>query len=81
MRHDTNLAAISLAWLLHQKGITSVILGLKRIGQLEENLKAAEMALSEDDLAALDEASVLTPEYPGWMMASGAAHWTVACVY
>ncbi len=54
-----------------QKVITSVILGLKRIDQLEENLKAVEVALSEDDLAALDEASALTPEYPGWMMASG----------
>ncbi|MFW2542284.1 aldo/keto reductase [Primorskyibacter sp. 2E107] len=70
-RHDINLAAISLAWLLHQKVVTSVILGLKRIDQLEENLKAAEVALSEGDLAALDEVSALTPEYPGWMMASG----------
>ncbi|MFI0471850.1 aldo/keto reductase [Halomonas sp. HMF6819] len=70
-RHGTTLAAISLAWLLHQKVVTSVILGLKRLDQLEDNLKAAEVALSEDDLAAMNAASALTPEYPSWMMASG----------
>lgn len=51
--------------------MTNVILGLKRIEQPDENLKAAEVKLSEDELAALNEASALAPEYPGWMMASG----------
>ena len=70
-RHDTTLGAVSLAWLLEQKVVTSVILGLKRVDQLEENLKAAALRLSAEDLAALHGASALAPEYPGWMAASG----------
>ncbi|MRT24995.1 aldo/keto reductase [Enterobacteriaceae bacterium RIT697] len=70
-RHSTSMAAVSLAWLLHQKTVTSVILGLKRIDQLEENLKAANLRLTEDDITALNTVSALSPEYPGWMMASG----------
>jgi diketogulonate reductase-like aldo/keto reductase len=44
-----------------------VILGVKRVDQLEENLKATEVRLSDDDLADLDAASALSVEYPAWM--------------
>ena len=36
--------------------------------QLEQNLTAVELKLDVEDLAALDEASKLAPEYPGWMI-------------
>ncbi len=71
--HGVPMAAVALAWLLHQKVVTSVILGVKRIEQLEEHLKAGEVELSADDLKALDEASAISPEYPGWMMQMGLA--------
>lgn len=66
--HDVPIAAIALAWLLHQRVVTSVILGAKRVDQLEDHLKAGELALSDEDLKALDAASALSPEYPGWML-------------
>jgi aryl-alcohol dehydrogenase-like predicted oxidoreductase len=66
-RHGSSLSAIALAWLLHQRAVTSVILGVKRVDQLEENLKATEVRLSEDDLEALAAASALSIEYPAWM--------------
>ncbi|HTU11842.1 MAG TPA: aldo/keto reductase [Allosphingosinicella sp.] len=62
------VAQIALAWLLHQPAVTSVIIGAKRIDQLEDNLGAVDVALSADELAALDAVSKPAAEYPGWMI-------------
>lgn len=65
--HGASVARVALAWLLHQPGVTSVIMGAKRLDQLADNLGAAELFLSADELATLGEASAPTAEYPGWM--------------
>ncbi len=67
--HGASVAQIALAWLLHRKVVTSVIVGAKRLEQLEDNLKACEVELSEAELDRLDEVSALPAEYPGWMFA------------
>jgi aryl-alcohol dehydrogenase-like predicted oxidoreductase len=64
-----SVAQIALAWLLHQKVVTTVIIGAKRVDQLEDNLAATQVRLSADELAELDKVSALPPEYPGWMLA------------
>ena len=63
-----SVARIALAWLLHQKAVTSVIIGAKTLEQLDDNLAASGTVLTADELAALDRASALVPEYPGWMI-------------
>jgi len=63
-----SVAQVALAWLLHQPVVTSVIVGAKRVDQLAENIAATAVRLSAEDLAALDAASALSPEYPGWML-------------
>nr|WP_321984637.1 aldo/keto reductase [uncultured Lichenicoccus sp.] len=65
--HGVSVARIALAWLLHQDVVTSVIIGAKRPEQLEDNLAATEVRLTAEQMATLDEASRLPPEYPGWM--------------
>jgi aryl-alcohol dehydrogenase-like predicted oxidoreductase len=67
-RHGVSVARAALAWLLHQKSVMSVIVGAKTPEQLADNIAAAELTLSEDDLAALDKATALAPEYPRWMV-------------
>ena len=62
------VAQVALAWLLHQKVVSSVIVGAKRIDQLTDNIGATEVSLSEEDLAALDAVTQLPEEYPGWMI-------------
>lgn len=57
---------VALAWLLAQQVVTSVIIGAKRINQLEDNLGAVNVELIREDLVRLDEASALPDEYPGW---------------
>jgi len=65
--HHCSPARISLAWLLTRPVVTSVILGAKRLDQLQDNLAAVELKLTEDEIKLLDEVSALPPEYPGWM--------------
>ncbi len=65
---NVSVAQIALAWLLHQGAVTSVIIGARTMDQLNDNLASADVELSEDELARLDEVSELTPEYPGWMV-------------
>ena len=66
--HECSPARVSLAWLLAKRVVTSVIIGAKRHDQLQDNLAAVELTLSEDELRRLDEVSALPPEYPGWML-------------
>ena len=63
-----SVAQVALAWLLHQPVVTGVIIGAKRLDQLEDNIAATAVQLSAEDLAALDTVSQLPVEYPGWMI-------------
>ncbi len=67
--HGASVARVALAWLLQRKGVMSVIVGAKTIEQLDDNLAAAELTLSAEDVATLDAVSAPKPEYPGWMLA------------
>ena len=60
-------AQMALAWLLAQPVVSSVIIGAKRVDQLDDNLAAVGLALTADELAELDKVSAPPPEYPGWM--------------
>ncbi|WP_163649801.1 aldo/keto reductase [Modicisalibacter sp. 'Wilcox'] len=66
--HGVSVARIALAWLLHRPAVTSVIVGAKRLEQLDDNIAATEIRLSDDELETLDRVSALPPEYPGWML-------------
>lgn len=66
-QRGVSVAQIALAWLLHQRAVTSVIIGAKRLDQLNDNLAATDVRLTADELARLDAVSALPREYPGWM--------------
>jgi aryl-alcohol dehydrogenase-like predicted oxidoreductase len=66
--HGCSPARLSIAWLLAKPVVTSVSIGAKRLDQLQDNLAAAELILTQDELRQLDEVSVLPPEYPGWVL-------------
>ncbi|HEP6278970.1 TPA: aldo/keto reductase [Burkholderia vietnamiensis] len=68
-----SVARIALAWLLAKPHVTSVIVGAKRIEQLEDNLGALDVVLSADELAHLDTVSALPSGYPDWMIERQAA--------
>jgi aryl-alcohol dehydrogenase-like predicted oxidoreductase len=66
--HNTGVATIALAWVLAKPFVTSVIIGAKRIEQLDQNLAAVDVQLTPEEITQLDEVSALPPEYPGWMV-------------
>ncbi|MBC7335997.1 MAG: aldo/keto reductase, partial [Clostridia bacterium] len=68
--HGVPVAAVALAWLIQKPGVTSVIIGARTLDQLRENLKAAEVRLTEDEMKRLDEVSARPAPYPQWMIAT-----------
>lgn len=67
-QHRVSVAQIALSWLLHQKRVTSVIIGAKTLAQLKDNMDSVNVKLTEEDLKQLSEISALPQEYPGWML-------------
>ena len=60
-----SMAAVALAWLADRPAVTSVILGARTVEQLDDNLTAADLVLTADEAARLDEASApLVADYP-----------------
>src|SRR6201996_8979290 len=49
--HDTSVAAVSLTWLSAQPGVTSPIIGARRLNQLEDNIKALDVKLTPEEIA------------------------------
>jgi aryl-alcohol dehydrogenase-like predicted oxidoreductase len=66
--HGCGAARLALAWLLTKPAVTSVIIGAKRPDQLQDNLAAIELTLTQHELRLLDEVSALALEYPGWVL-------------
>ena len=66
--HGASVAQVALAWLLAKPQVMSIIIGAKSLAQLEDNLAAADLVLTAEDMARLDEVSALPQEYPGWML-------------
>ena len=54
-------AQVALAWLLHKPGVTAPIVGATRTGHLEDALAAAELTLSGEEIAQLEEPYVVHP--------------------
>jgi aryl-alcohol dehydrogenase-like predicted oxidoreductase len=53
-RHESTVARVALAWVQSQPGVDSTIIGARRIAQLEDNVKALDLALTTDERGRLD---------------------------
>ena len=71
--HGVSPAQVALAYLLGRPAITSLVVGARTEEQLADNLKAAELTLSAEERARLDEVSALPLIYPYWHQAKTAA--------
>ena len=60
-----SMAQVALAWLADRPAVTSVILGARTLEQLDDNLAAAGLHLSEKETGLLTEASApIVSDYP-----------------
>jgi len=53
-KHDATVSQLSLAWLLHRSPVILPIPGTTSIEHLEENLKAADVTLSDEEWTELE---------------------------
>ena len=67
--HDASVARVALAYILQKAFTMSIIIGAKTLEQLDDNLAAAALTLTDDEMKRLDGVSDLPSEYPGWMFA------------
>jgi aryl-alcohol dehydrogenase-like predicted oxidoreductase len=72
---ETTASAVSLAWLLAKPTVSSVIFGARSLEQLDDNLKAADVRLTDDDVKRLDDASAFKLGYPYEFMANIQKRW------
>ncbi|HEY6402651.1 MAG TPA: aldo/keto reductase, partial [Blastocatellia bacterium] len=69
-QHDASVAQIAIAWLLARPVVSSIIIGASKLHQLEDNLKAADLKLTDAEVAELDAITAPTPLYPNWFNAN-----------
>jgi aryl-alcohol dehydrogenase-like predicted oxidoreductase len=64
-QRGVSMPEVALAWVSARPAVTSTILGARTMSQLETNLRAADLRLTEEETAALDAASdPRAPDYP-----------------
>jgi aryl-alcohol dehydrogenase-like predicted oxidoreductase len=72
--HGASAAQVALAWLLTRPTVSSIIVGARTDEQLADNLKAAELALTAEEVGRLEEVSRPTLVYPYWHQRKTAAN-------
>jgi aryl-alcohol dehydrogenase-like predicted oxidoreductase len=70
--HGVSAAQVALAWLMGRPGVVSLIIGARTEEQLEDNLGAAELQLSDEERARIEEVSRPPLIYPHWHQAKTA---------
>ena len=65
--HGASVAQVALAWVLAKPAVSSVIVGASKLAQLDDNIAAAGLALSAEDIARLDTMTMPEMQYPAWM--------------
>jgi aryl-alcohol dehydrogenase-like predicted oxidoreductase len=63
-------AQVALAWTLRNPGVASTLVGARKLEQLEDNLGALSVALSEEQWTLLDRASAISLGFPHEMLRS-----------
>jgi len=67
-RHNVSIARVALAWVLGRPAVSSVIIAGRKVEQLEDNINAVDLLLSDEDVRLLDAASDPGVPYPKWMV-------------
>ncbi len=67
-RHGATPAQMALAWLLAKPYVSTILLGASRLSQLEDNLGAANVELTPEELTELDATTAPAPLYPNWFL-------------
>jgi aryl-alcohol dehydrogenase-like predicted oxidoreductase len=64
--HDASIAQVALAWLLSKPAVSSIISGVTRPEQLDDNIRATQLRLTPVAIAEIDALTAPAPLYPYW---------------
>ena len=67
---NTNVAAVALAWVRSRPGVSSTIIGARRMEQLASNLAALDVVLSADQIASLHALTQPVLNFPADLLRS-----------
>ena len=67
-RHDASPARVALSWVLGRPAVSSVIVAARKVELLEDNIRAVDVRLSDEDIQLLDAVSDPGIPYPKWMV-------------
>ncbi|MCU1455039.1 MAG: aldo/keto reductase [Acidimicrobiales bacterium] len=67
--HEVSAAQVTLAWLLRKPAVTSLVIGARTSDQLADNLAAADLVLTDEQVARIDAVSAPPLLYPYWHQA------------
>jgi aryl-alcohol dehydrogenase-like predicted oxidoreductase len=70
LARDVPVSAVALAWLADAPTVSSVLVGFADGSQLTQNLAAAQLVLTAEERARLDEVSAISPLYPNSFLAN-----------
>jgi len=65
-KRNATVAQVALAWLLAKPYVTSVLFGASKTTQFDDNIGALNVALTAEEVAALDAATAPAQQYPAW---------------
>jgi aryl-alcohol dehydrogenase-like predicted oxidoreductase len=67
-RHDASPARTAIAWVLGRPSVSSVIFAARKAEQLEDNIRAVDLQLPDEEVRLLDAVSDPGVPYPKWMV-------------
>jgi diketogulonate reductase-like aldo/keto reductase len=62
--HETTVASVALAWVHAQPAVTSIIIGARRLSQLDDNVGAVDVNLTAEERARLNALTEPTFGFP-----------------
>jgi aryl-alcohol dehydrogenase-like predicted oxidoreductase len=65
---QSTIPRLALSWLLQREGISTLIIGAKKLEQLEDNIAAVDVAWTQEELEKVAAATPPPTLYPHWML-------------
>jgi aryl-alcohol dehydrogenase-like predicted oxidoreductase len=73
--NNVTVSQVALNYLLRKPGVTSLLSGMRAPEEINDNIKATEWKMTEEEVARLDKVSEIAPVYPYWILPTNWGRW------
>lgn len=67
-KYNATVSQVALNWVKSKPFVSSIIIGVRSLDQLKDNLGSVEWDLSEEDIEYLDQITQPVRPYPQWFL-------------